>query len=105
MNAATIVTIVIGAFFLIGIAVGVVAVIAASVLRTSVERAQRERLQRGHEDAEHGAGWIGSGMSATQWTDVHAGWEEPPESGEDNDKDEGPPRWPGGRRGLNTRTG
>ena len=105
MNAATIVTIVIGAFFLIGIAVGVVAVIAASVLRTSVERAQRERLKRGQQDAENGAGWIGSGMSATQWTDVHAGWEEPPESGEDNDKDEGPPRWPGGRRGLTTRSG
>ena len=67
MNAATIVTIVIGAFFLIGIAVGVVAVIAASVLRASVERTQRERLKRGREDAD--------------------------------DEDEGPPGWPGGRRG------
>jgi hypothetical protein len=105
VNAPTIVTIVIGAFFLIGIAVGVVAVIAASVLRTSVERAQRERLKRGHQDAENGAGWIGSGMSATQWTDVGPGWEEPPESGEDNDEDEGPPRWPGGRRDLITRSG
>ena len=87
MNAATIVTIVIGVFFLIGIVVGVVAVIAASALRTSVERAQRERLKRGREDAENGAGWIGSGMSATQWTDTRQPrWEEPPESGEDNDE-------------------
>jgi hypothetical protein len=101
--AATVVTVVIGIFFLIGIAVGVMAVIAAAALRTSVERAQRERLKRGREDAEDGAGWIGSGMSATQWTDT--GWEEPPGSGDDNDEDEGPPRWPGGRGGLIVRRG
>ena len=72
MSPAAIVTAVIGTFFLIGIAVGVLLVIAISALRVSTTRVER-KLAR-------------------------PSWEEPSATDED-DEDEGPPRWPR-HRGL-----
>lgn len=50
MSGATVIVVIIGAFFLIGIGVGVVAVIAASALRGDTRRARREL--RGGEPGE-----------------------------------------------------
>jgi hypothetical protein len=68
MSPATIVTVVIGAFFLLGIAVGVVAVIAAAALRTSSERAKRKLADRAEFDDR--TGWPNPGPSSTMWTDT-----------------------------------
>ena len=43
MSGATVIVVIIGAFFLIGIGVGVVVVIAASALRGDTRRARPER--------------------------------------------------------------
>ena len=90
-----------GVFFLVGIVVGVLAVIAASALRGSTGRARRERAGDEHADPGHGADWTGTGWSGG-WSDpTSAGWEEPPEpdeSSQDNPAP-GPPRWPGGPSG------
>jgi hypothetical protein len=74
------VTGVIAAFFVIGIAVGWIAVVAMSALRTSrSRRGNRPRRLRDGTGSPHGDGGLG--------------WEEPP--GPDQE-DNGHPRWPGG---------
>ena len=102
MSPAAIVTAVIGTFFLIGIAVGVLLVIAISALRVSTKRVERKLARRtgtgdGADPAD--AGWPGPGPAAAGWTGtMRPSWEEPPDTDED-DEDEGPPPWPR-HRGL-----
>ncbi len=76
MSGAEIVLGIIAAFFIIGIVVGVIAVIALSAVRG--RRAPEDQRRRGGPDR---AG--------------QPGWEEPP--GPDDDSDP-PSRWPGGYR-------
>lgn len=91
MSAVTLAAVVVSAFFLIGIGVGVLAVIAASALRGDADRARRKLAKRA--DAADGAGWTGSDLGAVGRTDTtRTGWEEPPGSGDDSDEDDGPPR-------------
>ena len=73
---------VIAAFFILGIGVGVIAVIAMSALRSDWGRlgGRARRLRRGAGPP------LGGGP----------GWEEPPGPGETDDR----PRWPGGPSGL-----
>lgn len=80
MSPAMLVTVVIGAFFLIGIGVGVVLVIAISVLRPRAERARRTIARRADTGDRLGL--------AGEWDEDR--WDE---------KEEGLPPWPG-RRGL-----
>jgi hypothetical protein len=88
VSAAAFAAVVVGAFFLIGIAVGVLAVIAASAIRGDAERAGRGPAERPHGPD----GWIGM---------PQAGWEEPGPGGDgDGDQDDGSPRWPGGFASL-----
>jgi hypothetical protein len=76
VNGVTVVVIVIGGFFLIGIMCGVLTVIAASALRSDTRRADRKRAG-GNRDG-------------------HApGWEEPPKPDEVG-ADDGTPSWRGG---------
>lgn len=96
MSGGALVAAVVGAFFLIGVGVGVVAVIAASALRTDGERNQRRRANHDRAIGGHGNEWPGNDWPGG-WTDTTgAGWEEPPVLDEDDD-DNPPPRWPGGR--------
>lgn len=84
-----------GLFFLIGGALGALAVIAASALRGDAERTRRGRAGAESGDADNGTGWTSTGW-AGGWTDtISTGWEEPPEPGAGGE-DDAPPGWPGG---------
>jgi hypothetical protein len=85
VSGAVLVIAIIGAFFIIGIAVGALAVISAFSLRSDTARAARKRAR------------TGSG-----WTDTTTtGWEEPPGpvAGGEHHPASGPPHWPGGPSG------
>jgi len=94
VSVAVLVIAIIGVFFLVGIAFGVLAVIAGSALRGDRGRAARKRTRLERFDTGHDTGWTGAG-----WTDTtRTGWEEPP--GPDaGGEDSGQPRWPGGPSG------
>jgi hypothetical protein len=74
---------VIGVFFVIGIAVGVIAVIAMSAIRA--RRGGRDEQADNRTGANRPGGWPGS-------SDGGPGWEEPPGPDETGDG----PRWPAG---------
>jgi hypothetical protein len=79
-----------GVFFLLGVAFGVLAVIAASALRTDAKRVKRKRARSLHDDTDDSVGWPASGWPGG-WTDTTPiGWEEPP--GSDEGGEDGPGR-------------
>lgn len=90
MSGAVLVIAIVGAFFVIGIAFGALAVIAGFSRRGGTARAARKRAR------------FDVGDPGTGWTDpANTGWEEPPGSGEGGEDDPapGPPRWTGGPAG------
>jgi hypothetical protein len=70
VSAVELVTGVVSAFFAIGVAVGVIGVVALGAIRGSRQAANRARDRRTHADVD---------------VDVS----------HEDEKDEGPPRWPG----------
>lgn len=96
MSGAELVVVAVLAFFTIGVVVGVIAVIAMSAIRRDQidHRYGGRRGGLGPGAGHHAGGGPGDEIGAGE-----AGWVEPPEAfgpGEDEDDDEGPPRWPGG---------
>ena len=77
---------VIAAFFILGIGVGVIAVIAMSALKRAQGRPGGRPRRPGRLGASVGPRSVGGGP----------GWEEPPGPDETDDG----PRWPGGPSGL-----
>ena len=85
MSGVELVAAVVAAFFIIGIAVGVVVVIAISVLRAHRDREDTDggRVPAERQDLAQ-SGWVGT---------TGAGWQEPPGPDDENDDR---PRWPSG---------
>lgn len=83
MSPAEVVTAFIAAFFVIGVVVGIIAVVAMSAVRT--DRGRRDGPRRGPHRPGRNAAADGNAI----------GWEEPPGPGEEGE----PPRWPGGFTG------